>query len=36
MKKKLGLESIGAGVEMDEVKELHNELWTVADNYGGD
>lgn len=36
VKRKLGLESVGAGVEMDEVRELYSELWTVVDNYGDD
>lgn len=26
--------SIGAKIEMEEVRELHDELWTVVDNYG--
>jgi len=35
VKRKLDLEGIGTRIEMDEVKELHSELWTVVDNYGG-
>lgn len=35
VKRKLDLGSIGASIEMDEVKELNSELWTVVDNYGG-
>ena len=33
MKRSVDLGSIGSGVEMDEVRELHNELWTVVDGY---
>lgn len=36
VKRRIDLGSIGARVEMDEVRELHDELWTVVDNYGGD
>jgi hypothetical protein len=36
VKRKLDLERIGDGIEMDEVRELHSELWTAVDNYGGD
>ena len=36
MKRKLDLERIGGGIEMDEVREVHSELWTVVDNYGGE
>ena len=36
MKRKVDLEGLGAGIEMDEVNELHNELWAVVDNYGSD
>ena len=36
MKRKLGLEGIGGGIEMDEIRELHSELWTTVDNYGGE
>jgi hypothetical protein len=35
VKRKLDLGSIGTSIEMDEVRELSSELWTVADNYGG-
>ena len=35
MKRGVNLGSIGAGIEMDEVRELHNELWTVVDGYDG-
>lgn len=33
VKRKLDLGSIGTGIEMDEVKELHSELWTAVDTY---
>ena len=33
VKRKLDLGGIGTGIEMDEVKELHSELWTAADTY---
>jgi len=35
VKRKLDLGNIGVKIEMDEVKELHGELWSVVDNYGG-
>jgi hypothetical protein len=35
VKRKIDLGSIGTRVEMDEVRELHDELWTTVDNYGG-
>ena len=35
VKRSVDLGSIGSGVEMDEVRELHNELWTVVDGYDG-
>lgn len=31
--RKLDLGSIGARIEMDDVRELNSELWTVAGNY---
>jgi len=34
VKRKLDPGNIGAKTEMDEVRELHGELWTVVDNYG--
>jgi len=34
VKRKLGFE--GIGIEMDEVRELHTDLWAVVDNYGAD
>jgi hypothetical protein len=36
VKRKLGLEGIGGGIEMDEVQEVHSDLWTAVDNYGSD
>ena len=35
MKRKLDLGNIGAKIEMEEVRELYDELWTAVDNYGG-
>lgn len=35
VKRKLDLGSIGARIEMDDVRELHGELWTAVDNYDG-
>ena len=35
VKRKLDPGNIGAKIEMDEVRELHGELWTIVDNYGG-
>ena len=35
MKRELDLRSIGAGIEIDEVRELNSGLWTIADSYGG-
>ena len=35
VKGKVDLRNIGALVEMDEVRELNSELWTIVDNYGG-
>jgi len=34
VKRKVDVGSIGARLEMDEVRELDGELWTVVDNYG--
>ena len=34
VKRKLDLGNIGAKIEMEEVRELHDELRTVVDNYG--
>lgn len=34
MKRKIDVGNIGARLEMDEVRELDSELWTVVDNYG--
>ncbi|KAF9644227.1 tubulin nucleotide-binding domain-like protein [Thelephora ganbajun] len=34
VKRKLDLESVRAGTEMDEVRELNDGLWTIVDNYG--
>lgn len=36
VERKLDLGRIGAKVDMDEVGELRNELWTIVDNYCGD
>lgn len=36
VKRRFDLESVGARIEMDDVRELHSELWTIVDNYGGD
>ena len=33
MKRKLDLGSIGARIEMDEVRELNSELWLAAGSY---
>ena len=35
VKRKLDLGNIGAKIEMEEVRELHDELWTIVDDYGG-
>ena len=35
VKRELDLRSIGAGIEIDEVRELNSGLWTIADSYGG-
>lgn len=35
MKRELDLRSIGAGIEIDEVREFNSGLWTIADSYGG-
>ena len=35
VKRKLDLERIGAKLDMDEVRELRSELWTIVDNYCG-
>ena len=35
MKRRVDLGNIGATIEIDEVRELHNELWTVVDGYDG-
>ena len=36
MKRKLDLGRIGAKTDMDEVRELRSELWTIVDNYCGE
>ena len=35
VKRRFDLGSIGARIEVDEVRELNNGLWTTVDNYGG-
>lgn len=35
VRRKIDLENIEARIEMDEVREMHNEMWTLVDNYGG-
>ena len=35
VKRKIDLERIGAKIDMDEVRELRSELWTIVDNYCG-
>ena len=35
VKRRLDPGSTGIGIETGDVRELHNELWTVVDGYGG-